>query len=172
MDISIQGDLSTRGGFIETIQRIGQYIADNAANLLGEYPSLLCEMDITARFRFDEAPTVEVRRLHIAAPQSEYPQNKADVDTLEKIARDMYREIEEHDAKHPALVPKEAAADAEPGGLPTALTCYFMFGNFSFGLRFSSRRSLGKANQVAVGIKRKPLTGRTGTRPPVRFLVA
>jgi hypothetical protein len=47
-----------------------------------------------------------------------------------------------------------------------------MFGNFLFGLRFSSRRSFGKANQVAVGIKRKPLTRRTGTRPPVRFLVA
>lgn len=27
-------------------------------------------------------------------------------DTLEKIARDMYREIEEHDAKHPDEVPR------------------------------------------------------------------
>lgn len=105
MAIEIQGDLSTRGGFIETIQRSGQYIADNAANLLGEYPSLLCEMDITARFRFDEVPTVEVRRLHIAVPQSEYPQNKADVDTLEKIARDMYREIIYWDETHPDEIP-------------------------------------------------------------------
>ena len=105
MVIEIQGDLSTRGGFIETIKRSGQYIADNAANLLGEYPSLLCEMDITARFRFDEAPTVEVRRLHIAAPHSEYPQNNADVDTLEKIARDMYREIIYWDETHPDEIP-------------------------------------------------------------------
>lgn len=98
-------ELSTRGGFIEAIQRSGQYIADHAENLLGEYPSLLCEMDITARFRFDEVPTIEVRRSHIAVPQCDYPQNSADVDTLEKIARDMYREIEEHDAKHPDEVP-------------------------------------------------------------------
>ncbi len=105
MAIEIQADLSTRGGFVDAIRAAGEYIADHAGNLLGEYPSLLCEMDITARFRFDEAPTVEVKRLHIAAPQSEYPQNNADVDTLEKIARDMYREIIYWDELHPSEIP-------------------------------------------------------------------
>ena len=105
MAYPIECNLSTRDGFIEAIKSAGLYIADHAENILGEYPSLLCEMDITARFRFDEVPTVEVRRLHIAAPQSEYPQNKADVDTLEKIARDMYREIIYWDELHPNEIP-------------------------------------------------------------------
>lgn len=76
-------DLSTRQGFIEAIEQAGEYIRDHASNLLGEYPSLLCEMDITARFRFNEAPTVEVRRSHIACASTEYPQNNAHADSLE-----------------------------------------------------------------------------------------
>ena len=63
----------TREGFIETIRQAGEYIADHAENLLGEYPSLLSEMDITARFRFDEVPTIEVRREHISCEIAQYP---------------------------------------------------------------------------------------------------
>lgn len=98
-------DLSTRQGFIEAIEQAGQYIRDHASNLLGEYPSLLCEFDITARFRFDAVPTVEIRREHIAAPLDEYQQRRAGVDSVEKVCRDMYREIIDHDAKHPDEVP-------------------------------------------------------------------
>ena len=71
-------DLSTRQGFIEAIEQAGEYIRDHASNLLGEYPSLLCEFDITARFRFDAVPTVEIRREHIAAPLDEYQQRRAE----------------------------------------------------------------------------------------------
>ena len=95
-------DLSTRQGFIEAIEQAGEYIRDHASNLLGEYPSLLCEFDITARFRFDAVPTVEIRREHIAAPLDEYQQRRAGVDSVEKVCRDMYREIIDHDAKHPS----------------------------------------------------------------------
>lgn len=102
-------DLSTRQGFIEAIEQAGQYIRDHASNLLGEYPSLLCEFDITARFRFDAVPTVEIRREHIAAPLDEYQQRRAvapsDADSVEKVCRDMYWEIIDHDAKHPDEVP-------------------------------------------------------------------
>lgn len=98
-------DLSTRQGFIEAIEQAGQYIRDHASNLLGEYPSLLCEFDITARFRFDAVPTVEIRREHIAAPLDEYQQRRAGADSVEKVCRDMYREIIDHDAKHPDEVP-------------------------------------------------------------------
>ena len=86
-------DLSTRQGFIEAIEQAGQYIRDHASNLLGEYPS------------FDAVPTVEIRREHIAAPLDEYQQRRADVDSVEKVCRDMYREIIDHDARHPDEVP-------------------------------------------------------------------
>lgn len=105
MAYPIECNLSTRGGFIEAIKSAGRYIVDHAENILGEYPSLLTELTITANFRFDEVPTVEVTRGHVVCDAASYPQNSADVDTLEKIARDMYREIEEHDAKHPDEVP-------------------------------------------------------------------
>jgi hypothetical protein len=72
----------------------------------------------------------------------------------------------------PALVPKEASADAEPGGLPAALTCCFCFAIFCSG--FCSRRlqSVLQANQVAVTVKGEALTCRTGTCPTVHDLVA
>jgi len=105
MGHKIECDLQTREGFIDAIKQAGNYIRDHASNLLGEYPSLLCEMDIVATFRFDELPCIEVKRRHICCHEGLYPQNSADVDTLEKICRDMYREIEEHDAKHPDEVP-------------------------------------------------------------------
>lgn len=87
-------DLSTRQGFIEAIEQAGQYIRDHASNLLGEYPSLLCEFDITARFRFDAVPTVEIRREHIAAPPDEYQKRRADVDSVERVACDLYEWID------------------------------------------------------------------------------
>lgn len=98
-------DLSTREGFIEAIVTAGNYIADHAGNILGEYPSLLCELSITANFRFDELPTIDVRRSHISCRPGIYPQNDASGDTLEAVARDMYQEIIECDEKHPDEVP-------------------------------------------------------------------
>lgn len=69
----IATNLATRGSFVEAIREAGLYIADHAENLLGEYPALLSELDITAHFRFDEPVTVELRRLHIACGKEDYP---------------------------------------------------------------------------------------------------
>lgn len=117
----IECDLQTRAGFIDAIQQAGSYIHDHASNLLGEYPSLLCEMDIVATFRFDELPCIEVKRRHICCHEGLYPQNSADVDTLEKIARDMYREIISHDEKHPDEVPPASDKRAAYGDRLAAL---------------------------------------------------
>lgn len=58
-------DLGTREGMLGMIRAMGEYITDHAENILGEYPGeLLCGIDITARFRFGEFPTVEVAREH------------------------------------------------------------------------------------------------------------
>lgn len=105
MPLNLECNLSTRAGFIEAIKMAGLYICDNASNLLGEYPSLLNELEIVATFRFDEVPCVEVRRKHICCHKDVYPQNSADVDSVEKVCRDMYREIIDHDEKHPDEVP-------------------------------------------------------------------
>lgn len=69
----IATNLATRGSFVEAIREADLYIADHAENLLGEYPALLSELDITAHFRFDEPVTVELRRLHIACGKEDYP---------------------------------------------------------------------------------------------------
>ena len=69
----IATNLATRESFVEAIKQAGLYIADHAENLLGEYPALLSEMDITAHFRFNEPLTVELRRLHIACGKEDYP---------------------------------------------------------------------------------------------------
>lgn len=59
-------DLGTREGMLGMIRAMGEYITDHAENILGEYPGeLLCGIDVTARFRFDEFPTVEVTREHV-----------------------------------------------------------------------------------------------------------
>lgn len=87
MAYPIECNLSTRGGFIEAIKSAGRYIEDHAENILGEYPSLLTDLTITANFRFDEVPTVEVRRSHIACASTEYPQNNAHADDLENRLR-------------------------------------------------------------------------------------
>lgn len=105
MPEQLQGSFGTREEFIKTIEQAGEYIRDHASNLLGEYPSLLHAMDITAKFRFGEPVSVEVKRGHFTCEASAYPQNSADVDTLEKICRDMYREIIRNDEAHPDEVP-------------------------------------------------------------------
>ena len=105
MPHKIECDLQTREGFIDAIRQAGAYIHDHASNLLGEYPSLLHEMDIVATFRFDELPCIEVRRSHICCREGLYPQHSADVDTLEKVCRDMYREIIFWDEQHPDEIP-------------------------------------------------------------------
>ena len=64
----------TREGFIKAIKEAGQYIADHAEKLLGEYPALVTELDITVHFRFDEAATVEIKRGHIICNKETYPQ--------------------------------------------------------------------------------------------------
>lgn len=58
-------DLGTREGMLGLVRSIGEYISDNAENILGEYPSGLCGFDVTAHFRFDAYPTVEIRREHV-----------------------------------------------------------------------------------------------------------
>lgn len=75
----IATNFATRESFVEAIKQAGLYIADHAENLLGEYPALLSEIDITAHFRFDEPVTVEVRRLHIACDKEDYPKHSESV---------------------------------------------------------------------------------------------
>lgn len=59
-------DLGTREGMLGTIRAVGEYVADHAENLLGEYPGeAMCGIDVTARIRFDEYPTVTVTREHV-----------------------------------------------------------------------------------------------------------
>lgn len=78
--MAIATNLATRESFVEAIKQAGLYIADHAENLLGEYPALLSEIDITAHFRFDEPVTVEVRRLHISCDKEEYPKQNESKD--------------------------------------------------------------------------------------------
>ena len=96
----IECDLRTREGFVDAIEQAGSYIHDHASNLLGEYPSLLNELDIVATFRFDEPPSVEVKRRHIVCSEGLYPQSGAN--SLEQIAKDMMTCLEAHaEAKLP-----------------------------------------------------------------------
>lgn len=94
MAYPIECNLSTRGGFIEAIKSAGRYIEEHAENILGEYPSLLTDLTVTANFRFDEVPTVEITRGHIVCDAASYPQNNADADTLESVATDMFAWID------------------------------------------------------------------------------
>lgn len=63
----------TRDDLVHEIKTAGQYIVDHAENLLGEYPSLLSEMDLVVHFRFDEATTIEVNRIHLVCDKQKYP---------------------------------------------------------------------------------------------------
>lgn len=94
MAYSIECNLSTRSGFIEAIKSAGRYIEEHAENILGEYPSLLTGLTVTANFRFDEVPTVEITRGHIVCDAASYPQNSADSDTLESVATDLFAWID------------------------------------------------------------------------------
>lgn len=73
MAISIHGDLSTREGFIAAIEQAGRYIADHAESLLGDYPSGLNELTITAVFDFASPPCIDVKRRHFVLPPDKYP---------------------------------------------------------------------------------------------------
>lgn len=94
MAYPIECNLSTRGGFIEAIKSAGRYIEEHAENILGEYPSLLTGLTITANFRFDEVPTVEITRGHIVCDAASYPKNSTNTDTLENVAIDLYSWID------------------------------------------------------------------------------
>lgn len=94
MAYPIECNLSTRGGFIEAIKSAGRYIEEHAENILGEYPSLLTDLTVTANFRFDEVPTVEITRGHVVCDAASYPQNNADSDTLESVATDLFAWID------------------------------------------------------------------------------
>lgn len=58
-------DMSTRESAIKSIQAIGEYISDHADNLLGEYPSGLMSLSITANFDASCVATIDVLRSHI-----------------------------------------------------------------------------------------------------------
>lgn len=65
-------DLGTREGMLEMIRAMGEYIVDHAENILGEYPGeALCGVDVTAKFRFGEFPTVTVTREHVMTIRGE-----------------------------------------------------------------------------------------------------
>lgn len=65
-------DLGTREGMLGMIRAMGEYVADHAENILGEYPGeALCGIDVTARFRFGEFPTIEVTREHVMTVRDE-----------------------------------------------------------------------------------------------------
>ena len=65
-------DLSTRDGMLGMVRAMGEYIVDHAENILGEYPGeALCGVDVTARFRFGEFPTVTVTREHVMTIRGE-----------------------------------------------------------------------------------------------------
>ena len=65
-------DLGTRDGMLGMVRAMGEYIVDHAENILGEYPGeALCGVDVTARFRFGEFPTVTVTREHVMTIRGE-----------------------------------------------------------------------------------------------------
>lgn len=73
MAFDFRDDLSTREGFIEAIEEAARYIADHAESLLGDYPSGLNELTITAVFDFATPPCIDVKRSHFVLPPEKYP---------------------------------------------------------------------------------------------------
>lgn len=73
MAFDFRGDLSTRECFIVAIEEAGRYIADHAESLLGDYPSGLNELTITAVFDFASPPCIDVKRRHFVLPPDKYP---------------------------------------------------------------------------------------------------
>ena len=73
MATTIHGDLSTRESFVDAIRKAGQYIADHADNILGEYPSLLSELRVTAVFDYQSPVYIDVQRSHFVCSRDEYP---------------------------------------------------------------------------------------------------
>lgn len=64
---------NSRDEFIESIKTAGRYISDHADNLLGEYPALLGEMELTVTFSPEQVLAVEVRRSHMVCEPENYP---------------------------------------------------------------------------------------------------
>lgn len=61
----IPADMSSREAAIKSIKAVGEYIADHADNLLGEYPSDLVSLSIKADFDMSGVLCVDVARSHI-----------------------------------------------------------------------------------------------------------
>lgn len=63
--------LETRNDVIDAIKAAGEYITDHAENILGEYPSGLVELNISAKFNRDEVVCVDVSRTHVVTRREE-----------------------------------------------------------------------------------------------------
>lgn len=63
--MKIYHSMRTKGEAIDAIKATGEYIADNAGNILGEYPSGLVEMRISAKFDASNVVCIDVSRTHI-----------------------------------------------------------------------------------------------------------
>lgn len=61
----IYHSMKTRDDVIDAIKAVGEYIADNADNILGEYPSGLVELSIGAKFNASDVLCIDVSRTHI-----------------------------------------------------------------------------------------------------------
>ena len=61
----IYHSMATRDEAIESIKAAGEYIADNAENILGEYPCGIVELSVNAKFDASHVLCVDVRRTHI-----------------------------------------------------------------------------------------------------------
>lgn len=77
MAFDFRGSLATREGFIAAIEEAGRYIADHAESLLGDYPSGLNELTVTAVFDFASPPHIDVKRRHFVLPPDKYPAQAA-----------------------------------------------------------------------------------------------
>lgn len=63
--MKIYGSMNTREEAIETIKATGEYIADHAGNILGEYPSGLVELRISTKFDGQGVACIDVSRTHV-----------------------------------------------------------------------------------------------------------
>lgn len=57
-----------REDIIREIKDAGQYIIDNAENILGDWNRAIVSLDIVAKISPDKIATVTVRREHIVSP--------------------------------------------------------------------------------------------------------
>ena len=102
MAITIQGDLSTRESFVETIRKAGNYIADHAENILGDYRSLLSELRVTAVFDYQSPAYIDVQRRHFVCSADEYP-TESESDEAMQLLRLSARQLEHRDCQRGCL---------------------------------------------------------------------